>query len=204
MSPQSKISALILAAGESSRLGRPKQLIQFHGRTLVRRVVDAVAAADCCPIVVVVGSDSDKVARELDQPATLVVENEDWKNGIGSSIRRGICRLIDAAPEAEAVLLLVCDQPFVDAMLIKDLILRRTESGKPIIACSYADTLGVPTLFDRIFFEELLALPDDCGAKAIILRNREKTAEIPFSEGKIDIDTAEDLRSVATHQNGSD
>src|SRR5438128_6794270 len=116
------IGALILAAGESSRLGRPKQLIRFRGHPLVRRGVDAAAAADCWPIVVVVGSESGKIARELEQTAALVLENVNWRNGIGSSIRRGIRRLIGDAPELEAIVLLVCDQPFVDPTLIRRLI----------------------------------------------------------------------------------
>jgi molybdenum cofactor cytidylyltransferase len=92
--------------------------------------------------------------------------------------------------------LLICDQPFVDATLIKHLILCRTQSRKPIVASSYADTLGAPALFDRAFFEKLLALPDDSGAKPIIFRNREHVAEIPFPKGEIDIDTAKDVEML--------
>jgi molybdenum cofactor cytidylyltransferase len=197
------VGAVILAAGESSRLGRPKQLIQLGGRTLAQRVVNAAANAECWPIVVVVGSASSTVARDLNQTEAVLVQNEHWRNGVGTSIREGVRRLIDAAPELEAVVLLVCDQPLVDAMLIKRLILRRTESRKPIIACSYADTLGVPALFDRIFFKDLLALPDDCGAKPVIFRNGPKVAEISFSQGEIDIDTAEDIETLITERNGS-
>jgi molybdenum cofactor cytidylyltransferase len=169
------IGAVILAAGGSSRFGRPKQLIQFRGRSLLRRIVDAASAAGCSPIVVVVGSDQQRIKSELAEiekesarrmragptgwkPAPRTIENKNWKRGIGGSIRRGVRELIDKSPKIEAVVLLVCDQPFVDANVIKRLISRREESQKPIVASSYADTLGVPALFERSCFQELLAL----------------------------------------------
>ncbi len=196
----SSIGALILAAGESSRFGQPKQLVQFRGRTLLRGVVDAAAEAGCSPIIVVVGSDGRKLAPELQQTSAIIAENANWKSGMGTSIRRGVRTLIDQSSESEALVLLVCDQPFVNANPIKRLISRRQESAAPIIASAYAETLGVPALFDRAFFEELLSLEDDAGAKSIILRNREKVAEISFPEGEIDIDTTQDLEELVTKQ----
>jgi molybdenum cofactor cytidylyltransferase len=191
--------AVILAAGESSRLGRPKPLIQFRGRTLLRRVVDAAGEAGCSPIIVVVGSDGKKLAPKLEQTSAIIVENENWRNGMGTSIRSGVRKLIDNSPELEAIVLLLCDQPFVDASMIKRLIARREESRKPIVASSYAATLGVPALFDRVCFEELLGLDDQGGAKPIILRNPERVAEISFPEGKIDIDTAADWEKLSAN-----
>ena len=94
-------------------------------------------------------------------------------------------------------MLLVCDQPFVDAKTIEELIALRAKTEKTIVASSYSDTLGVPALFDRSCFQELLALNDASGAKAIILSNRERVAEFPFPQGKIDIDTVEDLEQLA-------
>src|ERR1700736_3539504 len=92
------IGAVILAAGESSRLGQPKQLLQFRGQTLVRRIVDAAREGGCSPIVVVIGSDKDKVAGELERTDAVIVENENWNDGMGTSIRSGVQRLIDIAP----------------------------------------------------------------------------------------------------------
>jgi molybdenum cofactor cytidylyltransferase len=190
------IGAIILAAGESSRLGRPKQLIQFRGKSLVRRVVDAADAAGCSPITVVLGSDRKEIARELQQTSAVIVENESWRNGIGTSIRSGIQSSIRHAPSLDAVVLLVCDQPLVDTEVIKQLIARHGETEKTIVASSYSGTLGVPALFDRSSFEELLALPDDSGAKSIILSKRERVAEFPFPQGKIDIDTLADYEGL--------
>lgn len=190
------VGALILAAGESSRLGRPKQLIRFRGKSLVRRIVDAADEAGCSPIAVVLGSEGKKVARELEQTSAAIVENEDWQNGIGASIRAGMQSLIDHAPSLDAVVLLVCDQPLVETEVIKQIITRYGETETMIVASSYSGTLGVPALFGRSHFDELLTLPDDSGAKSIILSKRELVAEFPFPQGKIDIDTLADYERL--------
>jgi len=191
-----KIGAVILAAGESSRLGQPKQLIQFRGKSLLHRIVDAAKKARCSPTVAVIGSDREEVGRELKAEGAIIVENENWRLGIGTSIRVGMRRLIDKAPTLEAVVLLVCDQPFVDARAIARLIRLREKTKRAIVASRYANTLGVPALFDRSCFQELLALDNATGAKTVILSNRERVAEFPFPEGKIDIDTASDYKKL--------
>ena len=211
MSPQSHIAAVILAAGESSRLGKPKQLIQFRGKTLVRRVVDAASEAGCRPILVVLGTErtshlySDGLPRvkgrhheielitsELKKTGATIVANSNWQCGIGTSIRTGVQHLLDTAPGVEATVLLACDQPFVDRAVLDGLMTLYHETLKPIVAASYAGTLGVPALFDRSLLPELLRLDDSAGAKSTILSNRDQVAEFPFLEGKVDIDTAED------------
>jgi molybdenum cofactor cytidylyltransferase len=192
----SNIGAVILAAGKSSRLGQPKQLLQFRGKTLVRRIVDAARESGCSPLVVVIGSDKDKVARELDQTNAVVVENEDWNDGMGTSIRRGVQHLIEIAPNVGAVLLLVCDQPLVDSQTIEHLIALGEKTKKAIVASSYEGTLGVPALFDRSCADELLRLDDTSGAKPVILLNHDRVAEFPFPEGKIDIDIAADYERL--------
>jgi molybdenum cofactor cytidylyltransferase len=197
MSPHSKsIAAVILAAGESSRFGQPKQLFQFQGKPLVRRVVNAAGEAQCSPLIVVTGNAHDEVKNELRECNAIVIENDDWKAGIGTSIHAGVQYVIDNAPDVDAALLLVCDQPFVDVDVLIGLIALHCKSGKPIVASGYADTLGVPALFHRLIFPELTRLSGDTGAKPIILSNRERVAEFPFPKGKIDIDKLEDLQST--------
>jgi molybdenum cofactor cytidylyltransferase len=191
-----KIGAVILAAGESSRLGQPKQLIRFRGKSLVRRMVYAARKARCSPTVVVIGDHHEEVERELKAQGAIIVENENWRLGIGTSIRAGMRRLIDKAPTLEAVILLVCDQPFVATRTIAQLITLREKTKRAIVASRYANTLGVPALFDRSCFQELLALDNAIGAKTVILSNRERVAEFPFPEGKIDIDTASDYKKL--------
>jgi molybdenum cofactor cytidylyltransferase len=194
------IGAVILAAGGSSRLGQPKPLIKYRGKTLLRGIIDATIEAGCSPIVVVTGSDDDKIDIELKQSGATIAQNQNWRRGIGTSIRAGVQRLIEIAPKMDAILLLVCDQPFVGARIIKQLMARRRETKKEIVASSYGNTLGVPALFDRSCFAELLALDDESGAKKIILSNRERVAEFSFPDGKIDIDTAADYEKLLAEE----
>jgi len=189
-------ASVILAAGGSSRFGQPKQLIRFRGKSLVRRIIDAACEAGCSPVVVVIGSKDEKLQHELDRTGAVTVQNQQWQRGIGSSIRCGIQGLINSSPDVEASVLLVCDQPAVDTRVIQRLIALRETTGKTIVASSYADTLGVPALFERSVFGELLSLGDAAGAKSIVLRSRERVASLSFPEGQIDIDTWEDWEKL--------
>jgi molybdenum cofactor cytidylyltransferase len=195
-----KVAALILAAGESSRFGRPKQLIEFRGKTLIRRAVDAGIEAKCAPIVVVAGSAREKIEEELRSSEAEVVENKKWKQGIGTSIRAGVAHLM-SRENPDGIVLLTCDQPFVDAAVVHGLIQLHQQSGKPIVASSYANTLGVPALFARTYFDHLLALKDDTGAKSIIARNPRDVALFSFPEGNIDIDSPEDWENLERSAN---
>lgn len=190
------IGAVILAAGESLRFGQPKQLVEFRGRTLIERIVTAANEAGCKPIIVVTGSDSAKVAAAIANESVSIVDNEKWHNGMGSSIRVGLQRLIELAPETDAVVLLVCDQPFVTGGIIAKLNERWATTGKTIVASSYSNTLGVPALFDRACFTELLEIDEEQGAKPIILRNPDRLAELAFPEGANDIDTISDYEAA--------
>jgi len=178
-------------------------------------MVDAASEADCRPVLVVLGNSKrtsqlhsqgslkgeaseheidlvDAISSELKKTGATIVANPNWKSGIGTSIRAGVQYLIDNAPGIEATILLACDQPFVDRAVIEGLITLHHETRKPIVAASYAGTLGVPALFDRSRLLDLLGLDDSAGAKSIILSNRDQVAEFPFPQAEIDIDTAED------------
>src|SRR5437868_5884337 len=148
MSPHSKgkTGAVILAAGGSSRFGQPKQLILFRAKNLLCRVIDAAREGGCSPVVVVIGSDSERVTRDLEKTTAITIENKAWKRGIGSSVRVGVQGAIDHAPDVGAIVLLVCDQPQVNAGAIRNLIALRDQTNKSIVASSYAGTLGVPAL----------------------------------------------------------
>jgi molybdenum cofactor cytidylyltransferase len=190
------IGAVVLAAGGSSRLGQPKQLLEFRGETLIRRAVRAASEAGCDPIVVVVGENREAIELALDMRDSrhpTIIENAEWRRGVGTSIRRGIQQLPNFV---EAAVLLTCDQPYLDASIVAGLIATLTETGRPIVASSYADTLGVPALFHRSCFDALLALPEDTGAKTFILSRQPEVAQIPFARGEIDIDTPEDFERL--------
>ena len=125
----------------------------------------------------------------------MIVENAEWRNGVGTSIRQGLQQL---PKSVQAVVLLTCDQPLVDASIVGKLIAAWDESGRPMAASRYANTLGVPALFDRSCFDGLLALPDDSGAKNLIAARPDDVVAIPFDAGAIDIDTPEDLHRIAS------
>jgi len=203
------VGAVVLAAGGSSRFGQPKQLLTFRGETLVGRAVRAAAAAGCEPILVVVGENREAIKLALDiresrissfsslervaRPRPTIIENGEWRRGVGTSIRRGLEQLPNFV---EAAVVLACDQPYLDASIVSQLIAALAETGKPIVASSYADTLGVPALFDRSCFDDLLALPDDSGARSLIAARPNDVAAIPFEKGAIDIDTPSDFQRL--------
>jgi len=178
------------------RVGQPKQLLHFGGQSLVHRMVDHASEAGCEPIGVVIGSYAKKVKAQLGDTSAKIFENHNWSAGIGGSIRVGVQGLIEMEPRLNAIALLACDQPFVDTGVIKRLFALREKTNKAIVASSYSATLGIPALFDRSCFSELLALEYSNEAKSIILRNRKRVAKFPFPKGRIDIDTAADYTSL--------
>jgi molybdenum cofactor cytidylyltransferase len=188
--------AIILAAGESSRLGQPKQLLRFRGKTLVHTIINAACEGGCSPVVVVTGSSGENIHAALANTNVMQVQNAMWQRGIGGSIRKGVEALIGHAPGVDAVVLLVCDQPAVNARVIESLIAMHKTKKKEIVASRYADTVGVPALFDRSLFARLLSLSDEAGAKSIILQNPECVAHFAFPEGAVDIDTWEDWEKL--------
>jgi molybdenum cofactor cytidylyltransferase len=181
-----RVAAVILAAGGSTRLGQPKQLLVTGGETLVESAVRAAREAGCKPVLVVTG------AVPLSTTG-VAIANAEWEQGIGTSIRCGVQHIAAQQPTPDAVLLLTCDQPLVDAELLRTLITTRQATGKPIVASSYAGTLGIPALFDRSCWEELGRLPNESGAKPIITSDPTRVAGVPFVGGEIDIDTPADL-----------
>jgi molybdenum cofactor cytidylyltransferase len=191
------IGAIILAAGGARRFGQPKQLLSFQGESLVRRSVRAVTEAGCASVAVVVGESAPAIETELSETSAVTVPNPDWQGGLGTSIRCGLRHLRARVSDLEAVVIIACDQPFVEASIIGALIAEQKKSGKPIVASSYANTLGVPALFDRSCFEALLALSDDTGAKALLESRPNDVASIEFEKGAIDIDTPADFGRVS-------
>jgi molybdenum cofactor cytidylyltransferase len=190
------VGAIILAAGGSSRFGQAKQLLFFQGESFVRRTVRSAVEAGCVCVAVVVGDARARIETELRETPALIVENPEWQRGLGTSIRCGLRYQLGAQPELDAVLLLACDQPFVDAHVITALIALWESSRKEIVACSYANTVGVPALFDRACFESLLRLPDGSGAKVLIESRSRDVAQMEFAKGAIDIDTPADFEQI--------
>ena len=188
------IGAVVLAAGGSARFGKPKQLAIFQGEPLVRRIVAAAKDAGCAPVVVVAGAV--QITPALSGLPVLVIDHPNWSNGLGSSIAVGVKHAATITANLDAVILLSCDQPFVNAATLRQLIQLHLENGKPIVASAYAETLGIPALFDRSCFGDLLQLRGDSGAKGVILARRHDVAPFNFPAAAIDIDTALDYEKL--------
>jgi molybdenum cofactor cytidylyltransferase len=187
------IGLILLAAGGSTRLGTPKQLLQYDGKTLLRRAAETALTSTCRPIQVVLGASAEQCVLELrDLPLSTVV-NEAWVEGMGSSLRLGLETLLSASPAPpDAVIVMLCDQPLLTVGILDALAEAYATISSPIIASQYGEVSGVPALFDRSLFPELLHLSGAQGAKQIIGRHADQMHQVPFPDGAVDIDTAAD------------
>ena len=188
----------MLAAGASSRLPGPKQLLRFRGATLLRRAAQTAVAAGCGPVAVVLGAGAvqERMRFELVDLDVRIVENARWSEGIGSSIRAGL-EALESTGTLEAVLITTCDQPHVTPELLRRMVAAFLETHPLAVACAYAGTVGVPALLGRPLFAELATLEHDQGAKRILERHLPAVVRIPFEPGAVDIDTPEDARALS-------
>ena len=186
------VGLIILAAGGSTRLGSPKQLLRYGEETLIRRAANAAVASQCDRVEIVIGSRAQEMRRELEGLLVSIVENPDWQSGMSSSIRVGI----EEVSDDDAALIMLCDQPFVTTALLNSLIESYRRSGMPIVASDYGDVLGVPAVFSRGLFGELKSLVADEGARRIIAKYAEMVATIEFAGGRVDVDTSDDVRRL--------
>ena len=193
---KTNIEILIMAAGASRRLGQPKQLINYHGKSLIRRIAQETIKAKIGQITVVTGHNHEAIEKEISDLNVNIFYNEEWEEGLGASIRNGLKHILDKEPETNAVLLTMVDQPFVDAEHLMKLANAYDPSRPMIIASAYSSTFGVPVLFDSQYFEEMMQLKGDEGGKKIFVNYLRNIVEIPFIQGAIDIDEKEDLQTL--------
>jgi molybdenum cofactor cytidylyltransferase len=189
--PAQKIGAILLAAGESRRLGQPKQLLHYDGRPLITRAAETLLSAGISPVVVVLGAHAEKIRPALAGLPVILAENSAWPEGMGSSIRTGITALETAAPALDAALVALCDQPHFSRAAI-DALRAALNGSLTIAATRHAESAGVPAIFRREHFPELRALNGAEGARNIIAAHLANVARIDLPELAIDIDTAAD------------
>jgi molybdenum cofactor cytidylyltransferase len=190
------IGILILAAGASRRLGRPKQLLKLEGDTFLRRMARMAVLLDVGPAAVVLGARAEAMRPELNGLDVHLVDNPDWAEGMSTSLRAGVRFLETLEPKVEAVLVLLVDQPRVDADLLQDIIHIYREQRPPLVASFYNDMPGVPALFDRSLFAELQSITGDRGARRVIRNYEEELISVPFPGGALDVDTEKDFWRV--------
>ncbi len=198
MNYNKKISIILLAAGSSSRMGQNKLLLKKGNETLLERTVRSALSSSANDVVIVFGANSKENKSFIGQFPLKIAMNENWEKGIGSSIKCGLQKALAENPDSDAVIISVCDQPFLSSEIFDNLISKYLETGKPIVASDYSDSMGVPVLYDKSMFDELLEIPDEHGAKKHILVNAEKEnlATVPFQKGAIDIDTIKDIKNL--------
>ena len=189
-----QVALILLAAGESKRMGTPKQLLPYKGQCLIRHAAGEAVASNCCLVVVVLGAYCDRIQPELDDLPVEICQNPHWQRGMSASISVGIQTIAAISPDLNAVIIALADQPLVTAQVYNQLIKRYRETEQKAIASTYANTLGVPALFDRALFPELLNL-DGGGAKQLLKKSdRQWNLDVP--EAAIDLDTPTDYQNI--------
>jgi molybdenum cofactor cytidylyltransferase len=200
---------VLLAAGSSSRMqpgfsepgngeatGVAKMLLEINGKTLLQHVIDEVLQLQDISLLVVTGCYHDQLSKILTSQQICFVYNEQWKEGMGTSIQKAITYIDECFPKADQAMILVCDQPYISSTMLKKIIGTSLASGKGIVACKYNDTIGTPVLFDKKYFNQLKNLQGQQGAKKIVEQFKDDVALVDFPEGVIDIDTPDDYHKL--------
>jgi molybdenum cofactor cytidylyltransferase len=192
------VAAIILAAGASTRMGEPKQLLPVAGRPMVRRVSEAVCAAGLAQVVVVVGARAEAVSDAVADLPLQVVTNPHWADGMSTSLHAGMRAL---RPDIQAVLIVLADQPGLQAGMIRAIVDRYRTGDAHVVAPFYAGRRGSPVLFDRALWPELLAIEGDEGGRQIVARYQEQMAHVEVDDLELlrDVDTRDDYAAVNKH-----
>lgn len=189
------IATIILAAGSSSRLGEPKQLLTNNGKTLVRQITETALSLEAGPVVVVLGANRERIQAALIDLPIQLVQNPAWQEGMASSLQAGLNSFPDTS--IDAFLVLLTDQPFVTPALLQELIATRQKTNWGIIACQYGEDsfLGVPALFDSRYRSAFMNLSGDVGARKLIKQHADDCVAVPFPLATVDLDTKQDVEN---------
>lgn len=188
------IPAIVLAAGSSSRLGRPKQLVEFQGETLLARAIRLANDAGANPVFVVLGANLEAILPAGLPDEAIPVVNKDWEEGISTSIQAGLRAVHGVLPATEGVLILACDQPRLSAHHLRALLRAFSSGSGPVIAASmYDGAFGTPSIFPRMGFRQLFELRGDKGARTLFGKPPCPVVGVQFPDGEVDIDTPADL-----------
>ena len=187
------INAIILAAGQSKRMGKPKPLLRFNDQTFLEQIISVLKQSDVGRITVVLGAEADTIRKSVDLTGTNIVINKDYQRGQLSSLTAGIK---ESPEDTEAILLCLVDNPFITEEVVSKIIRKFRETNNPIIVPVFNKRRGHPTLFSRSLFNELLSAPEEKGARHVLYSNEDKVLELEVSEHGIliGIDTQEDYK----------
>ncbi|TWI00594.1 molybdenum cofactor cytidylyltransferase [Flavobacterium tiangeerense] len=191
-----EIGILLLAAGNSSRLGQPKQLLQFNDTSLLQNTIVQAKKVPNSFVLVVTGAYKESIDIEIAKTEAQSIHNPYWESGMASSIAVGLQQLQDLKPAIRTCIISVCDQPYISTILFEDLIKKHKVSRKGIVASNYLNIVGVPVLFDSDYFAALKNLQGNEGAKKMIQQHQHDIAIVAFEKGAIDIDTIDDYNKL--------
>jgi molybdenum cofactor cytidylyltransferase len=192
----SRVAAVVLAAGAATRMGKLKQLLPFRGRTLVQHAVAQVLEAGFDPVLVVVGAGAHQIREAVSAEQVVVLENENWNTGMGSSLSSAISHLEREKFDCTAVAITLADQPFVTGGHLQAMHEQLHRTGAEVVAAEYNNTLGVPAIFTRALFPLLAALPRDAGARQLVRKPGLDVRPFPLPEAAVDVDTPEDFANL--------
>ena len=197
----SHIGIILLAAGSSSRMGRSKQMLEVNGEQLLQRITRVALDSDATKVIVVLGANEQAHRKSIQQLPIEIRINPNWQLGMGSSLKKGLQSLLELVPELDAVIVMVCDQPSITTVHLNKLIQTFKETNSPVVASYYANSAGVPALFEKSVFEKLLTIENESGAKKIIQQHKELVKTIDFPQGAIDLDTPDDYQKFLNKKN---
>lgn len=193
MKKKAKIGVIILAAGSSSRLGYPKQLVSFRGKSLLQHSIDVARSLEYDTNVLVLGFNAIEIRDKINSRDFNVVTNEKWEEGMGTSISRGISEGLSLENDLDHILILLSDQPFLSKDKIRELIHVHLESEMPATFSEYAGNIGVPAILSRELFPELQMLKGDQGAKKLMTDKNFEFKTVNFENGIFDVDSPADV-----------
>jgi molybdenum cofactor cytidylyltransferase len=199
-----EIPILLLAAGASSRMGQPKQLLPWGEQTLIEHQIQTLLKTDN-PVNIIIGSNSNLIIPVIKKYPVTIFINTDWESGMGSSISFGIGQIIQKFPDADGVLITLLDQPLITSSYIEKMLgVYQPWSQQILVSRAASGWTGVPVLFDKCYIKELSELKNDEGAKKIIKRHEENVILMDGGELLEDMDTLETYQQLLDkHINGS-
>lgn len=193
--PQPILSTILLAAGNSTRLGRSKQLLPIGAKTLLEHTVQCVLEAEISRVMVVLGANASAHKEVINRLPVATTINQTWQFGMGNSLRTGIEQALYEWPQSEGILVLVCDQPLITPKYLKKLIAAWLAHRPKAVASYYGQVVGVPVLFDKALFADIKTIGDNVGARQLLRGlNQQEIIAIDFPEGALDIDTQADYQ----------
>ncbi len=178
-------------------MGSPKQLLKWKNSNLLNHTISKAIELNLKEIIVVLGANADMIIPEIDNKEVKILINQDWENGLGSSISAGVNHILQSNSSIDGLLIMLSDQPLIEHNHYLKLIKNISSGNKAIVATKYNDNrIGVPALFDKIYFKDLCELNSDFGAKQLIFRYSENIISIENEQSRFDIDTPEQYQNL--------